>query len=318
MPKITVIIPAYNSMPYIMETLENLFQQTYQDFEVIVVNDGSTDKTQEYVSSLNEPRLRLINQTNQGCAVARNTGIYHAKGEYIAFLDDDDLWDTSKLEKQLHCIEQNPEIGLVYTWVEYIDERGKFTGKVYKDSVEGDVWQELTAHNLVECGSVPLVRRSCFETCGVFDASLGSAIEDWDMWLRIANSHHFGVVKEILVYYRQREASASKDWDAMAKGFQVVIEKAFASAPVNMQYLKEQSYGFANLCLAWKPLQCQQKNPEQAFFFAKEAVRHHPKLRFSREYLRLNMAIALMQFLKPEGYAKVKPFLYALRRLKFQ
>ena len=301
-----------------METLKSVFNQTYKDFEIIIVNDGSTDKTQEYLLSLNEPRLHTIDQENQGCAAARNTGIFHAKGEYIAFLDDDDLWEATKLEKQLHCMEENPEIGLVYTWVKYIDEQGKSTGKVYEGSVEGNVWQELTAHNLVECGSVPLVRRSCFENCGVFDADLGSAVEDWDMWLRIAISYPFGIVKERLVYYRQRETSASRDWNAMAKGFYAVIEKAFASAPANMQYLKPQSYGFANLCLAWKPLQCQQKNPQQALFFAKEAVRHYPKLRFSKEYLRLNSAIALMRILKPDNYAKLKPFLYALRRLKFQ
>lgn len=315
MPKISVVIPVYNSMPYLSITLEKLFQQTYKDFEAIIVNDGSTDKTQEYIASLKDPRLKAIAQPNQGAGAARNTGIAHAKGEYIAFLDDDDLWKPSKLEKQLHYMEEHSQVGLVYTWVEYIDEEGKSTGKVYKEDVEGNVWKELTAHNLVECGSVPLVRRSCFETCGMFDVSLGNAVEDWDMWLRIANSYDFGVVKETLVYYRQHANSSSRDWDAMAKGYRAVIEKTFASAPANMQYLKKQSYGFANLCLAWKPLQSEQKDPQQAAYFAKEAVRHCPKLRFSKEYWRVNMAIALMWSIKPDGYDKVKPFLYSIRRL---
>ena len=214
MPQITVVVPAYNSMQYLPATLKSVFQQTYADFEIIVVNDGSTDNTEEYVLSLKDARLKLVVQDNQGLAAARNTGIAHATGEYIAFLDADDLWESTKLEKQLRLFQENPEAGLVYTWVAYIDEQGHQTGRIFKDCAEGRIWRELTIFNIVRCGSVPMVRRACFETCGTFDRSLDSAVEDWDMWLRIAHSYDFLAVKEPLVYYRQRETSCSKNWRA--------------------------------------------------------------------------------------------------------
>jgi glycosyltransferase involved in cell wall biosynthesis len=112
--------------------MENVLSQTYDDFEVIVVNDGSSDETQQWVSQIKDPRVKLISQENQGLAGARNTGIAHAQGEYITFLDADDLWEPTKLEKQVCVLEDNPEIALVYTWVAFIDEAGKHTGRVFK------------------------------------------------------------------------------------------------------------------------------------------------------------------------------------------
>ena len=315
MPKITIVIPAYNSLPYLPQTMGSVFSQTLTDFEIIVVNDGSIDETEKYVSQIEDPRVKLVSQSNQGLAGARNTGIDHAQGEYIAFLDDDDLWESTKLEKQLRVLEENPEVGLVYTWVAYIDEQAQFTGRTFKNCVEGHVWKELTAHNIVECGSVPMVRRSCFEACGMFDRNLGSAVEDWDMWLRIATCYSFKVVKEPLVYYRQRSTSSSKNWQAMSKSFHLVIEKAFASAPPELLYLKKQSYGFAYLCLAWKPLQSNHKNYQKADYFFQQALEYYPQLRLSKECVRLSLAIALMRLLKPDGYAKIKSLLYALQRL---
>ncbi len=258
----------------------------------------------------------MINQTNKGSSIARNTGITNAQGEYIAFLDDDDLWGPTKLVKQLSILEANSEVGLVYTWVAYIDEQGKSTGRTFNNCMEGHVWQELTAHNIVECGSVPMVRRSCFEACGMFDQNLGSAFEDWDMWLRIATCYPFKVVKESLVYYRQRSASSSKNWQAMSKSFNLVIEKAFASAPPELLDLKKRSYGLAYMCLAWKPLQCDRQDYQKADYFFRQALKHYPQLRFSKEYVRLSFAIALMRLLKPNGYTKIKSLFYALRRLK--
>jgi len=318
MPGVSIVIPAYNSMQHLSATLDSVFKQTYRDFELIVIDDGSVDHTEKYVLSLRDPRLRLISQTNQGASAARNNGIIHARGEYIAFLDDDDLWHPTKLEKQLRILEESPEVGLVYTWAEFIDEQGQSTGKIFRDHVEGDVWQELTAYNLVVCGSVPLVRKSCFETCGMFDLDLGSFIEDWDMWLRIANKYSFGVVREVLVYYRQRSTSSSKNWQKMSKGYALTIEKAFASVTPDLLYLKDRSYGFANLCLAWKPLQSKDKDYKKALYFSRQAIKCYPKLRFTKEYIRLRCAIAMMRILKPTAYSKIKYLFYLLRRLKSQ
>lgn len=122
MPMVTVIIPTHNAITYLPETLESLLNQTFTDFEVIIVDDGSSDRTQEWVSSLTDARIKGVVQTNQGVAVARNQGIALASGKYIAFLDSNDLWKPTKLEKQVECLEANPDVGLVNTWIENIDE----------------------------------------------------------------------------------------------------------------------------------------------------------------------------------------------------
>ena len=314
MPKVSVIIPAYNAMNYLPATMESLLNQTFDDFEVIVVNDGSFDDTEQWTSQITDPRVKVITQTNQGLAGARNTGIKHARGEFIAFLDADDLWETTKLEKQVQVLQENPEVGLVYTWVAYINDKGKSTGRIFKNHAEGNVWQKLTEHNIVECGSVAMVRRCCFETVGVFDRNLRSFVEDLDMWLRIASHYPFKVVKEPLVYYRQHSTSASRNWEAMEKSVRMVIEKAFASAPAELLYLKERSYGFANFRLAWKPLQSVHKDYQKAMDFRRQALVHYPPLRFSWEYVRLSIAIALMRWFGPDGYGKFLASFHALRR----
>jgi hypothetical protein len=158
------------------------------------------------------------------------------------------------------------------------------------------------------------VRRQCFETCGVFDRNLRSFVEDWDMWLRIAPHYPFKVIAEPLVYYRQHSQSASRNWESMEQSFRLVIEKAFATAPSDRQHLKGCSYARAHLCLAWKPLQSVHKDYKQAQKFATQAVNHDPQVRFSREYLRLRMAIALMAGLGPENYEKFLRLFHTLRR----
>jgi glycosyltransferase involved in cell wall biosynthesis len=314
MPKVSVIIPAYNAMNFLPETMESLMAQTYSDFEAIVVNDGSTDHTAEWVSQLPDPRIKLVSQANQGLAGARNTGIQTAQGDYLAFLDADDLWHPTKLEKQVKCLEQNPETGLVYTWLSLINETSTPTGRLVKNSDEGNIWETLILHNIVGSGSVAMVRRQCFDTCGLFDRNLRSFVEDWDMWLRIVLHYPFKVIAEPLVHYRQHSQSASCNWEAMEQSYQMVIEKAFAMAPSDRQHLKGCSYARAYLCLAWKPLQSLKNDYQQAREYAREAVKQDPQVRFSREYLRLQIAIALMAGLGPQNYGKLLSLLHTLRR----
>jgi cellulose synthase/poly-beta-1,6-N-acetylglucosamine synthase-like glycosyltransferase len=185
---------------------------------------------------------------------------------------------------------------------------------VFKHQAEGDVWKTLTERNIVECGSVAMVRRSCFEAVGLFDRNLGSFVEDWDMWLRMASKYHFKVVKEPLVYYRQRSTSASRNCEAMARSFQLVIEKAFASAPPELQYLKNRSYGQANRCLAWKALQSSQRDYKKALYFRQQAIAYYPQLRFSWDVIRLSIALAAIQGIGPDIYSKLLELAYSLRR----
>lgn len=312
MSKVSVVIPAYNSMKYLPETLESVLRQTFTDFEVLIIDDGSSDNIMQWASGLTEPRLKLISQENQGVSVARNTGITQARGEYIAFLDSDDLWEPTKLEKQVICLDDHPTVGLVHTWMVLVDKQGKSTGRVMPSQAEGDVWKQLTEKNTIACSSV-MVRRCCFETTGVFDRNLRFA-EDWDMWIRIASCYPFAVIKEPLYYYRQLPNSLSKNREVMLEAFQLVIEKTFNLVPPELQYLKNHSYGYAYLCLAWKSLQSKDKDPNLAIKFQQKSLDFYPQLRYSWESIRLSLAITAMQWLGVDGYSKALKIAYGLRR----
>ncbi|UBF27327.1 glycosyltransferase family 2 protein [Kovacikia minuta CCNUW1] len=312
MPKVTVVIPAYNSIKYLPQTLESVLRQTFTDFEVLIVNDGSSDQIEQWAAQLVDPRVRLISQENQGVSAARNAGIAQAKGEYVAFLDADDLWEPTKLAKQVQCLDSNPEVGLVHTWMFFADEQGKSTGRVLCSDAEGWVWERLAEKNLVACSSV-MVRRFCFEWVGTFDPNL-KINEDWDLWIRIASRCRFAVIKEALVYYRQLPTSISKNYRVMEAAFHTVIERTFESASLDLQLLKSRSYGHAYLCLAWKALQSADRDYKLAILFQKEALAHYPKIRSSKENLRLSLAIGMMRSFGHNKYAKALGVLYTFRR----
>jgi glycosyltransferase involved in cell wall biosynthesis len=312
MPKVSVVIPAYNSMEYLPQTLESVLQQSFRDFEVLIVNDGSCDHIEQWGAELADPRVKLISQVNQGVSAARNTGIAQAQGEYIAFLDSDDLWELSKLAKQVQCLEAEGEVGLVHTWMFFADEQGKSTGRVLRSDAEGWVWEQLAERNMVACSSV-MVRRSCLESVGVFDPGL-RINEDWDLWIRIASRYPFAVMKEALVYYRQLPTSISKNYRVMESAFHTVIERTFELAPPNLEPLKSRSYGHAYLCLAWKALQSVDRDYKLATSFQRKALVHCSSFQFSYENLRLSLAIVLMRLFGHSKYTKVLIMVYALRR----
>lgn len=315
MPKVSVVITAYNSMIYLPETLESVLRQTFTDFEVLIINDGSSDHIVQWASELVEPRVRLISQENQGVGVARSTGIANAQGEYVAFLDGDDLWEPTKLEKQLRCFEENPQLGLVHTWLAGIDQNSKPTGRVMGSHIEGEVWQQIIERNMVACSSA-MVRRCCFETVGVFDKNLRFA-EDWDMWIRLAARYHFAVLKEPLVSYREHPNSKSKKYASRLQDFRTIIEKAFDSVPYELLHLRSRSYGHMNICIAWKCLQGSEIDYKSASHFRHLAILHYPQLLYSGEYIRLSLAITLMQWFGADSYDRVQTFFYSLRRRSF-
>jgi glycosyltransferase involved in cell wall biosynthesis len=314
MPKVSIVIPAYNAMNYLPDTVESVFQQTFDNYEVIIVNDGSQDNIESWFAQLNHPKVRLITQENQGLSGARNTGILNAQGEYVALLDADDLWAPTKLEKQVELLNQSPEVGLIYTWMALIDENGLPTGRMFSAEDEGNVWEKLLEFNVVGCGSVPLIRRSCFDKVGLFDRNLRSYVEDWDLWLRMAPHYDFKVVKEALVFYRQLSSSASKNWEAMAISYQIVLDKNFKDVPKERQYLKARSNGFINLYLAWKPLQGLTPQPKIAAEYRKKAIRQHPKIMLTQEFWRLSLLIFLSRYLGNNLYKDLISFFYIMRQ----
>ncbi|PAX51026.1 glycosyl transferase family A [Brunnivagina elsteri CCALA 953] len=313
MPKVSVIIPAYNAMKYLPETLESVLKQTFTDFEVVIVDDGSSDNISEWANQIIDDRVRLISQQNQELAAARNTGILNSTGEYIAFIDADDIWEASKLEKQVNYLDSHPLVGLVDTWTALIDENGNFLNKIINNSIEGDVRRTVTevCNAFIASGSSPMIRRTCFDKVGLFDVDIKFA-EDVDMWIRIGIHYHFGVVKEPLIRYRQHSNSKSRNCQSMLEGIRKVIEKTYSSMPTELLHLRGKSYGTWYLYFAWTALK--NHNYPQAIEFRNQAIAHYPQQIFSIDFWRLSIAIALQTLLGVKGYEGVKYLMRMLRQ----
>lgn len=226
LPLVSVIIPAYNAEKFIAATLEAVLRQTYKNIEVIVIDDGSKDRTANIVQefALKDSRVILIKQPNMGVSASRNLAIKTSKGEYIAPVDADDIWYPEKLEKQVQCmLQSNSSVGLVYTWSVHIDEDGLLTGTYHARTHEGKVLATMFKEELIGNASVPLIRRSCLDTVGLYNTEL-RVLEDFDLYLRIAERYEFRVVPEFLMAYRQVIGSMSRKTLMMAQTYNSIVE----------------------------------------------------------------------------------------------
>jgi glycosyltransferase involved in cell wall biosynthesis len=197
--KVSTIIPTYNRGHGLLTSIESALAQTYPDFEIIIVNDASQDETGAIAGAIDDPRVKVIEHSeNRGVSAARNTGIRAAGGELVAFLDDDDLWLPAKLEKQVPLF-KDKSVGMVYCGMSFVDEAGN-VGSQALPSRRGDIYSSLLFKNCTAAGSVAVVRRECFDVVGLFDEDL-TAFEDHDMWIRIARRYRFDFVPEALAHY---------------------------------------------------------------------------------------------------------------------
>jgi glycosyltransferase involved in cell wall biosynthesis len=222
MPTVSVIIPAYNAEPFVAETVESVLHQTYQDLEIIVVDDGSTDRTAAALEEFGD-RVRVLRQANAGVAAARNAGVRMASGSWIAFLDADDLWLPHKLERQL-LLQHAP---LVYTDRFNIGARGELP--VVQSEVtkmhDGDVFMPLLLEGNFITNSSVLIRRNVFDAAGGFASGVSPA-EDWDLWLRVAEQHPVAFCPEPLVRYRFHSDGASRNHQKISQVRTRVIARA--------------------------------------------------------------------------------------------
>lgn len=226
MPLVSVIIPAYNSEKTIRQTIESVLNQTLSDFELIVINDGSQDATLDIVSSIADPRLKVYSYANAGGAVSRNRGFSHSSGEFIAFLDADDLWTPDKLEAQLKALQANPQAAVAYSWLDSIDESNQFVRCGCHFTENGDVFVKLLLTCFVESGSNPLIRRQAFIDVGGFDESL-TASQDYDLYLRLADRYHFVAVPIPQILYRLSSNSMTANVRRQEVTSVLVRERAF-------------------------------------------------------------------------------------------
>ncbi|MEJ1937980.1 glycosyltransferase, partial [Nostoc sp. NIES-2111] len=228
-----------NAEQTILETINSVLNQTFSDFELIVINDGSKDNTLEVLQSIKDQRLKVFSYENSGVSSARNRGISHATGDFISFLDADDLWTTDKLELQLAALNAHPEASVAYSWTYTIDEKGELL-KPYDPVYEGSVYADLLVSNFLTCGSNPLITKAAINSVGEFDKGLTGS-EDWDYWLRLAEKWQFVVVPKYQILYRRSISSNSFKLQKMRKTTLDALEKAMKVAPPELQYLKNES-----------------------------------------------------------------------------
>jgi glycosyltransferase involved in cell wall biosynthesis len=225
MPKLSVIIPTHNRADVISTAIASVLGQTYQDFEIVVVDDASTDGTAAVVKGLKDPRIRYIrNEINKGDAGSRNIGILNSDSEYIGFLDDDDEWLPEKLELQIKPLEKNPpEVGGVYTNTLIIDRcSGKVSNSITPEP-RGKLAEEILRTNPVTTSSV-LLRRRCFSKVGLFDESMPCS-SDYDMWIRISKEFHFEFISKPLVRYYEHDIKLSTNYTKATIGMERLLEK---------------------------------------------------------------------------------------------
>ncbi|MDC0834855.1 glycosyltransferase [Geitlerinema sp. CS-897] len=223
-PTVSIIVPSYNRAYIIDRAIDSVLAQTVADWELIVVDDGSKDNTQQVVEQFGDSRIRYLrHDPNRGVCAARNTGIEAASGTYVAFLDSDDRWRPEKLEKQLRVFANSPpKVGIVYTWLGFTDAQGNLK-RVRNPRDRGNLRENLLFSNLIGTPSTVMVKRDCLDRGVWFDRQLRCG-EDWDFYLQLAQVCDFEVVPEVLVDYCDDETSRSTDGAKATKNSQIVIE----------------------------------------------------------------------------------------------
>ena len=208
MPTTSVIIPTYNSARFLPEAIESVLGQTYKDYEIIVVDDGSTDNTDEIVAPYLD-RITFLKVKNGGPSKARNRAIRESSGEYVAFLDADDVWYPEKLERQMKVFSENQRLGLVYSDASfdkiYNPKKNRTWFNATRCVKTGWVFSELLDNCFIILSSV-MVKRDCLEKVGLFDENL-KWWEGYDLWIRIAFNNQIGLVNTPLHFRRIHESN---------------------------------------------------------------------------------------------------------------
>lgn len=260
-PTVSIIIPTYNRAGILPRAIDSVINQTFEDFELIVVDDASTDGTAAVVDEYDDERITYIcHETNAGNGTARNTGISNSTGTYVAFLDDDDVWLPTKLERQVAVFEQSPQsVGLVYCWMNYY--HGDELIERRHPTLQGDILREMLDKNAITSASTIMVRRTAIDTVGKFDTDIPRGV-DTDFIRRIAKAYQVEYVPEVLVEYNTgHEYDRVSDFDesglrAAIEGSKAKFEK-FPAAFEQYPEMKASTLAYIGACYGmlgeWKP-----------------------------------------------------------------
>lgn len=245
--KVSVVIPTYNRARLVGEALQSVLSQPFDDMEVLVVDDGSTDDTAAVLVRFTDPRVRVIRQANQGISGARNTGVREARGQYIAMLDSDDRWRPNSLPRLVGALDAHPDAVLVYGRAQAMDADGfpipqmkgtaeAFPGQTLRSILYGDFVPIITA----------LIRRDALLQVGPFEPD--NLAEDWDMWVRLARLGRFVFLEEVLADFRQHEGQFTQSDGERLQRLMAsrvhILDKAFAQPdlPPDVQAVRRLAY----------------------------------------------------------------------------
>jgi glycosyltransferase involved in cell wall biosynthesis len=270
MAEVSVIIPTYNRAGFLGRAIGSVLGQTYRDLEVIVVDDGSSDHTAEVVTALDDRRVQYLRHTgNRGAAAARNTGLQHAAGRFIAFQDSDDEWLPEKLDLQIDALERaSDKVGVVHTGFSRLSgEEHKTTEWLSKQLLSGDIGKQILGGNFIGTPTA-LVRRECFERAGVFDTRLPQ-LEDWEMWIRIAQFSRAAYVDRVLVHTHDLKDSLSADLNTLISAHEYIFKKHHGLFAEDRNTLAAECYWIGN-CL------CRNGNMQRGREFFLQALKGSP------------------------------------------
>lgn len=240
----SVIMPVYNVERYLAQSIESVLKQTFQDFELIIVDDGATDGSAAIYGAYDDPRIRVIKQKNRGLAGARNTGIRNAKGAFIGLLDSDDLWRPDKLEKHIAHLQSRPDVGVSYSASEFIDEHGESVKLFMRPRLNGIDAGYVLCRNPIGNGSAPVFRAEVFKNIG-FAKDTPEGMETWyfdetfrysediECWMRIAalTDWKFEGIGEALTLYRVVSGTLSANTEKMFEFWSRMLARVQDYAP---------------------------------------------------------------------------------------
>lgn len=254
---VSVVIPVYNGLATLDETLRSVRSQTYRDLEIIVVDDGSTDASVALAEghAREDSRIRILRQANAGVAAARNLGWQSAKSDLIAFVDADDLWAPTKIERQVQTLRAaGDDVALVYCWFARIDGEGRIFEDDHSPGWEGDVLDAIFMGNFIGNGSSALVKRKALTDARGFEPALRDAnaqgCEDYLFYCRVAERHRFAVVRERLLGYRELPDNMSSDLGKMFRSWLLVLDEMEGRYPERRARLLEGLWFYAEWLVA--------------------------------------------------------------------
>lgn len=312
-PLISVIIPTYNRVGYLKEAIESVLQQSYPEIELIVVDDGSTDGTRELVASYDQ-RVKYFYQQNLERGAARNRGILSSQGEYIAFLDSDDLWLPNHLESCAAALERGPAYGIAFSNAWLINSDGKIIGKNVRATWKGDLLERIIRnYSSGGCNSSScLIRKGVFDLKNLFNVDPRlSGSEDWEMWVRLSHRTHFLPTDDYTVKLRVHPEQSSQRVEKMEKSMTLSLDFIFQNPEFLTKIERWKRQGYSSLYAIIATNYYGVGDFGKARYFLKRAILEYPGSLWRNKRI-------LYTFLKMLLGKEISAFLRKLKRKSFR